>query len=227
MPYPYQAPASQIPPVSTSYHSWRPAAVNSSHYYTPHPVFWYSDGSIVFRIENVGYKVHRHFFERHSVFFRDLLAYPIYTVTSASPQVIYLPDVKKVDFERLLVIFYPSNLVDPELFTVEEWTSILTLSDKWNFAQLKTLATRELGYITTTIEKIALAKKYNIGNPHWLLAAYRELCTRRYPLSLLEGEKLGLETVIKIWEVQHELTMGTSNWGRSVDIVIQDKFGLL
>jgi len=228
MSYPYQGPAPQIPaPVSTPYSSWwRPATLNSSQCWAPHPVFWYSDGSIVFRIENVGYKVHRHFFERHSTYFRDLLACPMYAVTSPLPHNITLLDVKKVDFERLLLIFYPSNLVDQELFTVEEWTSILTLSDKWNFAQLKTLATRELGYITSTIEKIALSKQYNIGNPQWLLAAYRELCTRRHPLSLVEGEKLGLETVIKIWEVQHELTMGTS-WGRSVDIVIQDKFGLL
>ena len=115
----------------------------------------------------------------------------------------------------------------PELFTVEEWTSILTLSDKWSFAELKTQATFQLSSIMSTIEKIALSKKYNVGNPYWLLAAYRELCTRRYPLSIVEGEKLGLETVIKIWEVQHDLlTMGTT-WGRSIDIVIKEKFGLL
>jgi hypothetical protein len=102
----------------------------------------------------------------------------------------------------------------------------LTLSDKWNFAQLKTLATRELGLITSTIEKIALSKKHDIGVPQWLLPAYRELCTRRHPLSLVEGEKLGLETVIKIWEVQHELMMGNT-WGWSVDIMIQEKFELL
>jgi hypothetical protein len=192
----------------------------------PHPVFWYSDGSIVFRIGNVGYRVHRHFFERHSVYFRHLLACPAYAITSPTPHTIFLSDVKKEDFERLLLIFYPSNLIELELFTVEEWTSILTLSDKWGFAQLKTLATRELGYITSTIEKIALAKAYNMGNPQWLLTAYRELCTRRYPLSIAEADKLGLETTIKIWEVQHELTLG-STWGRSVDMVIQDKFGLV
>ena len=156
--------------------------------------------------------------------------------------------MKKVDFERLLLIFYPSSVFylffsyigslrlfkprslaadGPELFTVEEWTSILTLSDKWNFAELKTQATYQLSSIMSTIEKIALSKKYNVGNPYWLLAAYRELCTRRYPLSIVEGEKLGLETVIKIWEVQHDLlTMGTT-WGRSIDIVIKEKFGLL
>ena len=67
----------------------------------------------------------------------------------------------------------------------------------------------------SNIEKIALSKKYNVGNPYWLLAAYHELCTRRYPLPLVEGEKLGLE-----------LSMG-STCGRSVDIVIKEKFGLL
>ena len=123
-------------------------------------------------------------------------------------------------------------MIEHELFTVDEWTSILTLSDKWGFTQLKTVATRELGSITSTIEKIVLAKKYSLGNPQWLLAAYRELCTRRHPLSFVEGEKLGLETVIKIWEVQHEVMLMTNNayntpWGWSVDSVIQDKFGLL
>ena len=127
---------------------------------------------------------------------------------------------------RVLELTHYRNLIDPELFSIEEWTSVLTLSDKWNFAQLKTLATRELGLITSTIEKIALSKKHDIGNPQWLLAAYRELCTRRHPLSLVEGEKLGLETVIKIWEVQHELMTGNT-WGRSVDIMIQEKFELL
>ena len=177
------------------------------------------------------------------MYFRNLLACPAYAITSPTPHTIFL-DVKKEDFERLLLIFYPSsviffflclslysqlhrNLVDSELFTVEDWTSILTLSDKWGFTQLKALATRELGFITSTIEKIALTKTYNMGNPQWLLAAYRELCTRRHPLSLAEADKLGLETTIKIWEVQHELTLPLgSAWGRSVDNVIRDKFGL-
>ena len=52
--YPYQshAPAPQIPaPVPAPYPSWRPGpTINSSPLWTPHPVFWYSDGSIVFRV---------------------------------------------------------------------------------------------------------------------------------------------------------------------------------
>ena len=54
MPYPYnaQAPAPQTPaPISTPYSSsWRPGPTNSSPLWTPHHVFWYSDGSIVFRV---------------------------------------------------------------------------------------------------------------------------------------------------------------------------------
>jgi hypothetical protein len=103
----------------------------------------------------------------------------------------------------------------------------LILSDKWNFAELKSQATYQLSSIMSTIEKIALSKKYNVGNPYWLVVAYRELCTRRYPLSLVEGEKLGLEAVIKVWEVQHELSSMGSAWGRSIDTVVKEKFGLL
>ena len=55
MPYPYNAqpPAPQTPapaPISTPYSSWRPVPTNSSPAWTPHHVFWYSDGSIVFRV---------------------------------------------------------------------------------------------------------------------------------------------------------------------------------
>ena len=55
MSYPYYAhpPAPQIPaPISAPYHtSWRSGpTTNSSPLWTPHPVFWYSDGSIVFRV---------------------------------------------------------------------------------------------------------------------------------------------------------------------------------
>ena len=53
MPYPLhaQAPAPQTPaPISTPYSSLRPGPTNSSPLWTPHHVFWYSDGSIVFRV---------------------------------------------------------------------------------------------------------------------------------------------------------------------------------
>ena len=53
MPYPYhaQAPVPQTPaPISTPYSSWRYGATGSSPPWTPHHVFWYSDGSIIFRV---------------------------------------------------------------------------------------------------------------------------------------------------------------------------------
>ena len=54
MPYPYnntQAAAPQTPaPISTPYTPWRSAPTNNSPLWTPHHVFWYSDGSLVFRV---------------------------------------------------------------------------------------------------------------------------------------------------------------------------------
>lgn len=59
MPYPYPPPAPQIPaPVSTPYSSWRNGPQNSSPLWAPHPVFWYSDGSIVFIVCRSLFLVH-------------------------------------------------------------------------------------------------------------------------------------------------------------------------
>ena len=56
------------------------------------------------QVETFLYKVHRHFFERHSEHFVRILR--TYTFDGASH--ILLPGVKKADFECLLSVFYPA-----------------------------------------------------------------------------------------------------------------------
>ena len=56
------------------------------------------------QVETFLYKVHRHFFERHSEHFVHILR--TYTFDGASH--ILLPGVKKADFECLLSVFYPA-----------------------------------------------------------------------------------------------------------------------
>ncbi|KAF8911629.1 hypothetical protein CPB84DRAFT_936188 [Gymnopilus junonius] len=68
--------------------------------------YCFADATVVFRVENCLYKVHRHFFELHSPHLRQLLR-PYYFSFNNH---IFLSDVKKVEFERLLSIFYPSDL---------------------------------------------------------------------------------------------------------------------
>lgn len=95
-----------------------------------------------------------------------------------------------------------SNLANPELATVEEWTSVLTLAVKWHMDELISLSIQELTPITSAVDKISLAKKfglfgYNLApnsnyNRDWLLPALRELCGRNFPLRFEEARKLDM-----------------------------------
>lgn len=95
--------------------------------------------------------------------------------------------------------------------------------------QIKALAIQKLGPLTTAVEKIAIAKKYSFSSNHeWLLPAYIELCSRRSPLTLEEAEELDLPTVMKIWEVQHNILnltySGMCSDSRITELV-KEKFG--
>lgn len=119
------------------------------------------------------------------------------------------------------------SLIDPDLVTVEDWSCVLSLANKWNMADLKALAVQKLTPIASSVDKIAIAKKYNMVGHQWLLPAYADLCSRNVPLALAEAEKLDMQTVLKIWEVQHQIT----NWPGmyyppSIEQMVKEKFGL-
>lgn len=61
--------------------------------------------------------MHRHFFERHSDYFVRLLS--TYVFSEASH--VFLPDVKKADFENLLSIFYP-EYAPPYIYIIRALT---------------------------------------------------------------------------------------------------------
>ncbi|KAF8957336.1 hypothetical protein BDZ97DRAFT_1670163, partial [Flammula alnicola] len=177
-------------------------------------------------VETTLFKVHRHFFERHSEYFRKLLS--TYWFNEANH--IFLPEVKKVEFERLLSIFYPTDLTRPDITNLKGWTCILTLAQKWDMAQVRALAIQNIGDLAWPMEKIIIAHKHNLRNPGpvWLLPAYKEICARTAPLSLHEAEQLDMATVIKIWEVQHEVS-GLRIRGERADArigeLVKEKFG--
>lgn len=189
-----------------------------------HPRFTFPDGTILFKVEDVTYKVHRYFFDQHSTFFQTLLqSYPPYS-GAATVDPIFLQDVTRTDFERLLSVFYPLNFSEPDLKTTAEWTSVLALSSKWVFSQLRQRAIKELEKLAGPTDRILLAKKYAIKE--WYVPAYKELCIRRQAMTLEDGEKLGLDTVIKVWEMQQELEC----WEECCDEMhvakVKERFGL-
>jgi hypothetical protein len=185
--------------------------------------FWFTDGTVIFRVENMLYNVHRYFFEHHSEHFKKLLASYWFSPVSH----LFLPEIKIVEFERLLSVFYPTDLTKSDITTVEGWTSVLALSYKYTMSQLESLCIQKLQLLTTAVEKIAIAKKYNFGRKHhqnWLIPAYVNLCSRNTPLSLEEAEQLDMPTVIMVWNVRHAVKV-MPRWGRGVvfenEIVLQ------
>ncbi|KAF8161457.1 hypothetical protein B0H34DRAFT_652287 [Crassisporium funariophilum] len=190
----------------------------------PHPVYWFMDGSITFRVKNTTYRVHRHHFQQHSEYFRSYLETVDSDFTRGPFTPIELSNVQTHEFERLLSIFYPSNLANRGLTTAEEWRSILTLSIRWRFPQLKVLAIRKLGQVLSTVDKIVLAQAHGVLDVHWLLPAYAELCTMDRPVKLEDAEKLGMQTVLKIWQVQH--LRSTLGLNEPCDHLVKDEFGL-
>ncbi|KAF9262686.1 hypothetical protein L218DRAFT_867337 [Marasmius fiardii PR-910] len=115
---------------------------------------------------------------------------------------VLLPDTDPVDFERLLSIFYPRDYSQHDAQTVEDWTSILRVSSRFGMAKIRSLALDNLYMTANAVEKIALNNEFHFDDAEiedeWVLDAYVEMVTRVEPLTLQEGEKLGMKDVIRI-----------------------------
>jgi hypothetical protein len=67
---------------------------------------------------------------------------------------------------------------------------------KFEMPKIRALAMDRLSALATPAERIGVANKFNITE--WLAPAYSELCMRYEPLSVEEGNKIGVEGVVRI-----------------------------
>jgi hypothetical protein len=89
--------------------------------------------------------------------------------------------------------------------TLEDWKSILELSHRWLFPEVKQLAIRELQkQPLSPVQRIELYHKNDVDRNH-LIGDYIELCQRPQPLNLKEGLDLGLETTLMIAQAREEI----------------------
>ncbi|KZP33833.1 hypothetical protein FIBSPDRAFT_720301, partial [Athelia psychrophila] len=134
------------------------------------------------------YSVPRAPFDSHS---------PAFTgqgLTSHEP--IILTDVSPAQFDHFLSILHPTEYGVYSATTVEDWTSILHLSDKWGFHSIRTLAIKHLAPIVIDIDKIVLGRRY--GMSEWLEEAYRAVCMRKESLTRDEGRRIGIDDAVEI-----------------------------
>ncbi|KAM6502674.1 hypothetical protein JOM56_002651, partial [Amanita muscaria] len=163
-----------------------------------HERFYFSDGSLYLLVERSLYRVHRSLFEIHASKF------PAHGLDTSGSETCFLKDVKRVDFDRLLACLYPRALLVEEAESTEEWISILKLASKWGFETLQSRAISKIERILTSpVDMVVLGRQYNI--PNILLLGYATLCQGTTPLSSEEGRRLGVEDVVNIYRIRHEL----------------------
>jgi hypothetical protein len=93
---------------------------------------------------------------------------------------------------------------DPaRLHTKEEWTAVLALAHRWDFAAIRAVAIGELFAITTPVDKLVLARDYDIGE--WLAGAYLDVCqASEYP-SDEDCHRLDRATIVTIGRAREAL----------------------
>ncbi|KAG6857751.1 hypothetical protein H0H87_004167 [Tephrocybe sp. NHM501043] len=181
--------------------------------------FYLTGGDVHFLVEKQLFRVHRYFFERESRVFREQIQMP---PTDGGPRdgdeeamAIVLDDISVAAFETLLSVFYNPkySLFD---WTVEEWISVLELTQKWEFREVHNLAIRELEKQTQIplIERIVLYQRFDVDQ-NLLVPLYGQLCSRPEALSNDECEALGMNATVLIFRTRESLRARPSDGGMS------------
>jgi hypothetical protein len=135
----------------------------------------------------------------------------------------------------LLTTFYPhQSQYSIYTATVNKWTEILSLAQRWTFKEVEQLCIRELQKLSIPpVEKIHIYQSFRI-NRSLLAESFARLIVRPEPLNLEEGHKLGIETTLQIAQAR-ELSRGSHSGTRASVVqlndselrsVIQNAFGL-
>jgi hypothetical protein len=93
---------------------------------------------------------------------------------------------------------------DPaRMHTKEDWSAVLALAHRWDFAAIRAVAIGELVAITTPVDKLVLARDYDVSK--WLAGAYLDVCqASEYP-SDEDCLRLDRMTIVKIGRAREAL----------------------
>ncbi|TFK23603.1 hypothetical protein FA15DRAFT_670319 [Coprinopsis marcescibilis] len=119
-------------------------------------------------------------------------------VDAATDKVVEL-DVSIEDFRPFLTVLYPKTPDAIAQISEEGWLSILRLSTKWYFNDLRKTAIDKLQeYVTRMgpIERIGLAKELSFAP--WLSSAYKEIVTRPESVTVGVAREVGWEIAIQL-----------------------------
>jgi len=148
------------------------------------------------------YCVHRYFFSRGSVYFSIRLALLNIPEHEAHSTAILLGDVERKDFEALLSVFYPDDLVGNDL-SLEQWKSVLRLPTRWGFGSIRRRALNAINPLATPHDRLVLARHNSVDD--WVVPALSALCERGEPLSLDEARQMNIDDVVLVARVRENI----------------------
>ncbi|KAL1659801.1 hypothetical protein GGF50DRAFT_130752 [Schizophyllum commune] len=171
-----------------------------------HATYYFADGNLTILVPT---------FRHHSSSFAKQFSLATDRETSdASP--LRLDNVTTDEFERFLWILYPPALDQEKPQTVDDWLAILKLSTMWDFPSARNLAIKRLAKLKIDpVRQLVMQFQYNV-DAQWGYEAFRALCKRREPLSLVEARDVGMEVVIKVSVARERLAR---TWTKPESIV--------
>ncbi|KAH6910284.1 hypothetical protein BKA70DRAFT_1399222 [Coprinopsis sp. MPI-PUGE-AT-0042] len=139
-------------------------------------------------VEGLLFKVPNHHFVKASSYFAINYCLP----GADAVQRVWLPDARVDEFRSPLRVLYPR-------LSKDEWLSVLKLSTRWFFNDLRNVANAQLEHLELTdTERVVLGKKYHISR--WVLAGYDGLV--RHLDGLIpydDAQQIGCQTTLVLY----------------------------
>jgi len=180
-----------------------------------HSKFYFQDGNLVLKVEDVLFRVFKSVMVRHSAVFANVLN-PVEISDVPNPECpeglsddkpFVLEGIKSMDFEALLCFIFPLEL-GPEprriYFTEEQCVGALELATRWEIRDVLPLVTEHLcryDFASRPDTLLLLASTHNLKHRKIYLAV-KEICRRETFFDTEMAERLGLETTVKIGKLQ-------------------------
>jgi hypothetical protein len=168
-----------------------------------HPNYFFEDGNVTFRVENVLFKVHKSILARESPFFKDMFSLPpdINGDKTGTNNPIPIPETTASDFENLLRVLYLQWGTDPD-YTDPQLVQLMKLSHKWQFDRIRRHATSILSSRNLShVDRLELGRIYDL--PELAFPAFAEIVRSMKAPSSTEMDKLGPVLSVAVLKAQN------------------------
>ncbi|PBK86956.1 hypothetical protein ARMGADRAFT_1016986 [Armillaria gallica] len=196
----------------------------SSEFYIQH---------IILLVDGILYQMPRYLLEKHSEIFATMFTLPqegTMVEGSDDQHPIELQGISKDDFEPLLNVMLTYGFESPPL-KQNEWFSVLRLANMWGMARIRKSALEKLTKSAPldAVERVIYGRELAVAE--WAISGLRDLAGRQTAISKKESTRLGVDTMFKLWNIQHKA--GISSWtsipsqggNSNIDLQLNQAFG--